>query len=158
MKKVFFVTAVLTAVIIGLTGCDQPGNPKAKSGDGGGNTSIVPSVSQSELYGSYWGQAKVAGEKYDMCIVVKADKAELHSDMMGFTYEVVTYKDEGNGRWAVGCYHKGEDTSKPSTHVRLKINTTKTPFSCKPNIIPMGAIAQFLYCNKGEDYDGRYKY
>lgn len=145
MKKVFFVMAVLTAVIFGFTGCDQPGNPKAV-------------VEQKDLYGSYWGKASVADVSHDMCIVVKADRVELHSDIMGFPYDVVTYKDEGKGIWAVGCYKAGEDTSKPSTHVRLKIDTTKTPFSCKPNIIPMGAIAQFLYCNKGEDYDGRYKY
>lgn len=158
MKKIFLVMTALAAVLIGFAGCDQPGNPKAKTGNGGSNTPIISSVPQNELYGSYWGKANVAGASYEMCIVVKADRVELHSDMMGFTYEVVTYKDEGNGIWAVGCYHKGEDTSKLSTHVRLKIDTTKKPFSCKPNIIPMGPITQFKYCNKGSDYDGRYKY
>ena len=113
---------------------------------------------QTDLYGSYWGRASVAGAYHDMCIVVKADGAEVHSDMMGFAYEVVTYENEGNGIWMVGCYHTGDDTTKPSTHVRIRINTKTLPFSCKPNIIPMGAIAQFLNCTKGKPYNNEYTY
>ena len=149
MKKTLFVLAALAAVLIGFSACSN-----GSSDDN--NTPTV--VQQSDLYGSYWGSLEVAGAKFDMCMEIKKDFAGIHSDEMGFPYHVITFTDNKNGTWLVGCYDKGEDTSQPSKHVQITVDTTKLPFSCKPYVVPMGDFTKFGDCIKGEPYDGRFKY
>ena len=148
MKKTLFVLAALAAVLIGFSACSN--------GSSDDNTPTV--VQQSDLYGSYWGSLEVAGAKFDMCMEIKKDFAGIHSDEMGFPYHVITFTDNKNGTWLVGCYDKGEDTSQPSKHVQITVDTTKLPFSCKPYVVPMGDFTKFGDCIKGEPYDGRFKY
>ena len=149
MKKILFVLAALAAVLVGFSACSN-----GSSDDN--NTPTV--VQQSDLYGSYWGSLEVAGAKFDMCMEIKKDFAGIHSDEMGFPYHVITFTDNKNGTWLVGCYDKGEDTSQPSKHVQITVDTTKLPFSCKPYVVPMGDFTKFGDCIKGEPYDGRFKY
>jgi len=149
MKKTLFVLAALAAVLVGFGACSN-----GSSDDN--NTPTV--VQQSDLYGSYWGSLEVAGAKFDMCMEIKKDFAGIHSDEMGFPYHVITFTDNKNGTWLVGCYDKGEDTSQPSKHVQITVDTTKLPFSCKPYVVPMGDFTKFGDCIKGEPYDGRFKY
>ncbi|WP_315329744.1 hypothetical protein [Treponema socranskii] len=149
MKKTLFVLAALAAVLVGFSACSN-----GSSDDN--NTPTV--VQQSDLYGSYWGSLEVAGAKFDMCMEIKKDFAGIHSDEMGFPYHVITFTDNKNGTWLVGCYDKGEDTSQPSKHVQITVDTTKLPFSCKPYVVPMGDFTKFGDCIKGEPYDGRFKY
>ena len=113
---------------------------------------------EEDLYGTYWGYLEVSGGKFDMCMEIKKDFAGIHSDQMGFPYYVITFTDNKDGTWLVGCYDKGEDTSQPSKHVRITVDTTKLPFSCKPYVVPMGDFTKFGDCIKGEPYDGRFKY
>ena len=148
MKKILFILAALAAVLVGFSGCSN--------GSSDDNTPTV--VQQSDLYGSYWGSLEVAGAKFDMCMEIKKDFAGIHSDEMGFPYHVITFTDNKNGTWLVGCYDKGEDTSQPSKHVQITVDTTKLPFSCKPYVVPMGDFTKFGDCIKGEPYDGRFKY
>lgn len=149
MKKTLFVLAALAAVLVGFSACSN-----GSSDDN--NTPTV--VQQSDLYGSYWGSLEVAGAKFDMCMEIKKDFTGIHSDEMGFPYHVITFTDNKNGTWLVGCYDKGEDTSQPSKHVQITVDTTKLPFSCKPYVVPMGDFTKFGDCIKGEPYDGRFKY
>ena len=149
MRKTLFVLAALAAVLVGFSACSN-----GSSDDN--NTPTV--VQQSDLYGSYWGSLEVAGAKFDMCMEIKKDFAGIHSDEMGFPYHVITFTDNKNGTWLVGCYDKGEDTSQPSKHVQITVDTTKLPFSCKPYVVPMGDFTKFGDCIKGEPYDGRFKY
>ena len=149
MKKTLFVLAALAAVLVGFSACSN-----GSSDDN--NTPTV--VQQIDLYGSYWGSLSVAGAKFDMCMEIKKDFAGIHSDEMGFPYHVITFTDNKNGTWLVGCYDKGEDTSQPSKHVQITVDTTKLPFSCKPYVVPMGDFTKFGDCIKGEPYDGRFKY
>ena len=149
MKKTLFVLAALAAVLVGFSACSN-----GSSDDN--NTPTV--VQQIDLYGSYWGSLEVAGAKFDMCMEIKKDFAGIHSDEMGFPYHVITFTDNKNGTWLVGCYDKGEDTSQPSKHVQITVDTTKLPFSCKPYVVPMGDFTKFGDCIKGEPYDGRFKY
>ena len=148
MKKTLFVLAALAAVLIGFSACSN--------GSSDDNTPTV--VQESDLYGSYWGSLEVAGAKFDMCMEIKKDFAGIYSDEMGFPYHVITFTDNKNGTWLVGCYDKGEDTSQPSKHVQITVDTTKLPFSCKPYVVPMGDFTKFGDCIKGEPYDGRFKY
>ena len=148
MKKTLFVLAALAAVLVGFGACSN--------GSSDDNTPTV--VQESDLYGSYWGSLEVAGAKFDMCMEIKKDFAGIHSDEMGFPYHVITFTDNKNGTWLVGCYDKGEDTSQPSKHVQITVDTTKLPFSCKPYVVPMGDFTKFGDCIKGEPYDGRFKY
>ena len=148
MKKTLFVLAALAAVLVGLGACSN--------GSSDDNTPTV--VQESDLYGSYWGSLEVAGAKFEMCMEIKKDFAGIHSDEMGFPYHVITFTDNKNGTWLVGCYDKGEDTSQPSKHVQITVDTTKLPFSCKPYVVPMGDFTKFGDCIKGEPYDGRFKY
>ena len=154
MKKMFFVMAALTAVCIGFAGCNQPNS--SKPNNGGSNTPTV--VQERDVYGSYWGSLEVAGAKFDMCMEIKKDFASIHSDEMGYSYDVITFTDNKDGTWLVGCYSKGEDTTKPSKHVRITVNTKKKPFSCKPYIVPMGDFTKFSDCIKGKPYDGSFKH
>ena len=149
MKKTLFVLAALAAVLVGFSACSN-----GSSDDN--NTPTV--VQQIDLYGSYWGSLEVAGAKFDMCMEIKKDFAGIHSDEMGFSYYVITFTDNKDGTWLVGCYEKGEDTSQPSKHVQITVDTTKLPFSCKPYVVPMGDFTKFGDCIKGEPYDGRFKY
>ena len=149
MKKTLFVLAALVIALVGFAGCSN-----GSSDDN--NTPTV--VQESDLYGSYWGSLEVAGAKFDMCMEIKKDFAGIHSDEMGFPYHVITFTDNKNGTWLVGCYDKGEDTSQPSKHVQITVDTTKLPFSCKPYVVPMGDFTKFGDCIKGEPYDGRFKY
>ena len=115
----------------------------------------VPSVQQSDLYGSYWGTLTMTGVgTFPMCLVIEADKVALHSDVMGMPYTLVTYKDEGNGTWTIGCYADGEDTSKPTTHTTVSVDTKTSPFSAKATIIPMHATSAPL--KKGKAYNNEY--
>ena len=148
MKKTLFVLAALVIALVGFAGCSN--------GSSDDNTPTV--VQESDLYGSYWGSLEVAGAKFDMCMEIKKDFAGIHSDEMGFPYHVITFTDNKNGTWLVGCYDKGEDTSQPSKHVQITVDTTKLPFSCKPYVVPMGDFTKFGDCIKGEPYDGRFKY
>lgn len=156
MKKIFFTAAVLAAICIGFTGCAQPNSPNPGNGVGGGNTPTVPSANQSDLYGSYWGTLSFGGAPdLPLCIVIKADSVVLHSNIMGFTYPLVTYKDEGNGTWTINCYHAGADTTNPDkVRVRVVVDTKTSPFSCKATIVPMNATTK--PCIKGKDYNGEY--
>ena len=117
-------------------------------------------LTKEDLYGSYWGHLFVGSIKADMCLVVEADKIDLNSTFMSFSYPLISYKDVGNGKWLVNCYSEGEEkemkNNEPSTHVRLLFDTTSTPFTCEPNIIPMAGIADFLPVVKGRPYEGEY--
>lgn len=155
MKKMFLVMAALAAVFIGFVSCNQPNSSNTGNG-GGGNTPTV--VQERDVYGSYWGSLEVAGAKFDMCMEIKKDFASIHSDEMGYSYDVITFTDNKDGTWLVGCYSKGEDTTKPSKHVRITVNTKKKPFSCKPYIVPMGDFTKFSDCIKGKPYDGSFKH
>ena len=129
------------------------------------NNSVSPETPQQadnkeKLYGSYWGHLFVGSIKADMCLVVEADKIDLNSTFMSFSYPLISYKDVGNGKWLVNCYSEGEEkemkNNEPSTHVRLLFDTTSTPFTCEPNIIPMAGIADFLPVVKGKAYEDEY--
>ena len=124
------------------------------------NASSSDDVSKEDLYGSYWGHLFVGSIKADMCLVVQADKIDLNSTFMSFSYPLISYKDVGNGKWLVNCYSEGEEkemkNNEPSTHVRLLFDTTNVPFTCEPNIIPMAGIADFLPVVKGRPYEGEY--
>ena len=114
----------------------------------------VPSVQQSDLYGSYWGTLTMMGKDFPLCLVIEADKVALHSDVMGMAYPLVTYKDEGNGTWTIGCYADGEDTSKPTTHTTVSVDTKASPFIAKATIIPMHVTSAPL--KKGKAYNNEY--
>ncbi|UTC66174.1 MULTISPECIES: hypothetical protein [unclassified Treponema] len=159
MRKVFFVMTVLAVIFIGFTSCSQPiqSAPPAVNGESDKSTPppAVPKViEQKELYGSYWGDMQVGPLKPEMCIVLKADKIELHSNIMGKDFPFLIFKDEGNGIWTVNCYddQKNKD-NKPN--VRLTIDTTKKPFSCKAWIEKMGTEGN---CVKGKNYNNDYGY
>ena len=117
-------------------------------------------LTKEDLYGSYWGHLFVGSINADMCLVVQADKIDLNSTFMSFSYPLISYKDVGNGKWLVNCYSEGEEkemkNNELSTHVRLLFDTTSTPFTCEPNIIPMAGIADFLPVVKGRPYEGEY--
>ena len=117
-------------------------------------------LTKEDLYGSYWGHLFVGSINADMCLVVQADKIDLNSTFMSFSYPLISYKDVGNGKWLVNCYSEGEEkemkNNEPSTHVRLLFDTTNIPFTCEPNIIPMAGIADFLPVVKGRPYEGEY--
>ena len=123
------------------------------------NASSSDDLSKEDLYGSYWGHLFVGPLKADMCLVIQADKVDLNSTFMSFSYPLISYKDVGDGRWVVQCYSEGEEkemqNNEPSTHVRLLFDTTSTPFTCEPNIIPM-SFASFLPLKKGRVYEGEY--
>ena len=153
MKKTLFVLAALAAVLIGFGACSN-----GSSDDN--NTPTV--VQQSDLYGAYWGslEVKTPDEVHikKMCIEIQENSVALHNNVMPFSYKVITFTDNKDGTWLVGCYDKGEDTSQPSKHVQITVDTTKLPFSCKPYVVPMGDFTKFGDCIKGEPYDGRFKY
>lgn len=117
-------------------------------------------LTKEDLYGSYWGHLFVGPINADMCLVVQADKIDVNSTAMSFSYPLISYKDVGDGKWLVNCYSKGEEekmkNNEPSMHVRLLFDTTSTPFTCEPNIIPMAGIADFLPVVKGRPYEGEY--
>ncbi|WP_315601890.1 SUMF1/EgtB/PvdO family nonheme iron enzyme [Treponema socranskii] len=117
-------------------------------------------LTKEDLYGSYWGHLFVGSINADMCLVVQADKIDLNSTFMSFSYPLISYKDVGNGKWLVNCYSEGEEkemkNNELSTHVRLLFDTTNVPFTCEPNIIPMAGIADFLPVVKGRPYEGEY--
>lgn len=117
-------------------------------------------LTKEDLYGSYWGHLFVGSINADMCLVVQADKIDLNSTFMSFSYPLISYKDVGNGKWLVNCYVEGEEkemkNNELSTHVRLLFDTTNIPFTCEPNIIPMAGIADFLPVVKGRPYEGEY--
>ena len=114
----------------------------------------VPSVQQSDLYGSYWGSLTMMGKDFPLCLVIEADKVALHSDVMGMEYPLVKYKDEGNGTWTIGCYDDGEDTTKPTTHTTVSVDTKASPFIAKATIIPMHVTSAPL--KKGKAYNNEY--
>ena len=124
------------------------------------NASSSDDLTKEDLYGSYWGHLFVGSINADMCLVVQADKIDLNSTFMSFSYPLISYKDVGNGKWLVNCYSEGEEkemkNNEPSTHVRLLFDTTNIPFTCEPNIIPMAGIADFLPVVKGRPYEGEY--
>ena len=151
MKKTLFVLTVLVIALVGFAGCSNG----SSDDNGGGGT---PSVQQSDLYGTYWGYLEVSGGKFDMCMEIKKDFAGIHSDQMGFPYHVITFTDNKNGTWLVGCYNTGEDTSQPSKHVRITVDTTKNPFSCKPYVVPMGDFTKFSDCIKGKPYNNEFQF
>ena len=117
-------------------------------------------LTKEDLYGSYWGHLFVGSINADMCLVVQADKIDLNSTFMSFSYPLISYKDVGNGKWLVNCYSEGEEkemkNNELSKHVRLLFDTTNIPFTCEPNIIPMAGIADFLPVVKGRPYEGEY--
>jgi len=117
-------------------------------------------LTKEDLYGSYWGHLFVGSINADMCLVVQADKIDLNSTFMSFSYPLISYKDVGDGKWLVNCYSKGEEkemkNNELSKHVRLLFDTTNIPFTCEPNIIPMAGIADFLPVVKGRPYEGEY--
>ena len=149
MRKTLFVLAALAAVLVGFSACS---NGSSDDNGGGGGT---PSVQQSDLYGSYWGTLTMSGfGTFPLCLVIEADKVALHSDVMGMPYTLVTYKDEGNGTWTIGCYGDGEDTSKPTTHTTVSVDTKASPFIAKATIIPMKCTTAPL--KKGKAYNNEY--
>ena len=117
-------------------------------------------LTKEDLYGSYWGHLFVGSINADMCLVVQADKIDLNSTFMSFSYPLISYKDVGDGKWLVNCYSEGEEkemkNNELSKHVRLLFDTTNIPFTCEPNIIPMAGIADFLPVVKGRPYEGEY--
>ena len=148
MKKTLFVLAALAAVFIGFSACS---NGSSDDNGGGG----APSDQHSDLYGSYWGTLTMPGAgTFPLCLVIEADKVALHSDVMGMPYTLVTYKDEGNGTWTIGCYGDGEDTSKPTTHTTVSVDTKASPFIAKATIIPMKCTTAPL--KKGKAYNNEY--
>ena len=124
------------------------------------NASSSDDLTKEDLYGSYWGHLFVGSINADMCLVVQADKIDLNSTFMSFSYPLISYKDVGNGKWLVNCYSEGEEkemkNNELSKHVRLLFDTTNIPFTCEPNIIPMAGIADFLPVVKGRPYEGEY--
>lgn len=124
------------------------------------NASSSDDLTKEDLYGSYWGHLFVGSINADMCLVVQADKVDLNSTFMSFSYPLISYKDLGDGRWLVNCYSEGEEekmkNNELSTHVRLLFDTTNIPYTCEPNIIPMAGIADFLPVVKGRPYEGEY--
>ena len=153
MKKTLFVLAALAAVFIGFSACSNG----SSDDNGGGGT---PSVQQSDLYGAYWGslEVKTPGEVHikKMCIEIQENSVALHNNVMPFSYKVITFTDNKDGTWLIGCYNEGEDTTKPSTHVRVTVDTTKSPFSCKPYIVPMAGFTDCGDCIKGKPYDNEF--
>ena len=117
----------------------------------------VPSVQQSDLYGSYWGTLSMKnGKDFPMCLVIEAEKVALHSDTMGMEYPLLTWKDEGDGTWTIGCYDKGEDTTKPTKHTTVSVDTKTSPFSAKATIIPMQTMIKSMHLTKGKAYNNEY--
>nr|WP_180487393.1 hypothetical protein [Treponema socranskii] len=155
MKKILFVLTALAAVLIGFSACSNG----SSDDNGGGGT---PSVQQSDLYGAYWGslEVKASGEVHikKMCIEIQENSVALHNNVMGFPYYVITFTDNKDGTWLVGCYNTGEDTSQPSKHVRITVDTTKLPFSCKPYVVPMGDFTKFSDCIKGKPYNNEFQF
>ncbi|ERF59505.1 putative lipoprotein [Treponema socranskii subsp. socranskii VPI DR56BR1116 = ATCC 35536] len=147
MKKTLFVLAALAVVLIGFSACS---NGSSDDNGGGG----APSDQHSDLYGSYWGTLTMVGKDFPLCLVIEADKVALHSDVMGMAYPLVTYKDEGNGTWTISCYDKGEDTTKPTTHTTVSVDTKASPFIAKATIIPMSCTTAPL--KKGKAYNNEY--
>ena len=147
MKKILFILAALAAVLVGFSGCSN--------GSSDDNTPTV--VQQSDLYGAYWGslEVKVEDEVHikKMCIEIQENSVALHNNVMPFSYKVITFTDNKDGTWLVGCYSEGEDTTQPTTHVRITVDTTKSPFSCKPYIVPMAGFTDCGDCIKGKPYN-----
>ena len=122
---------------------------------------VVEKVDRSkDLYGNYWGHLFVGAVKAEMCLVINDKGAVLHSKEMTFAYPLLTFKDLGDGKWLINCYNAGEEdlakNNVPSRHVRLLADTTISPFTCDPYIIPMGAFTDFLPLTKGKAYNGEY--
>ena len=152
MRKTLFVIAALASVFIGFSSCSN-----GSSDDKGGGKVPVPSVQQSDLYGSYWGSLSMKnGQVFPMCLVIEADKVALHSDMMGMEYPLLTWKDEGDGTWTINCYNAAEDTSKPTTHTTVSVDTKTSPFSAKATIIPMQQMIKSMHLTKGKAYNNEY--
>lgn len=151
MKKTLFILAALAAVLVGFGGCSN-----------GSSDDNTPTVKQSDLYGSYWGSLTVTVppdvvKTEEMCIEIKKDFVALHNNVMPFSYKVITFTDNKDGTWLIGCYANGEDTTQPSTHVSVTVDITKNPFSCKPVIVPMAGFADPGDCIKGKPYNKEFK-
>ena len=149
MKKTLFVIAALASVFIGFSSCSN-----GSSDDKGGGKVPVPAAQQSDLYGSYWGSLTMMGKDFPLCLVIEADKVALHSDVMGMEYPLLTWKDEGDGTWTINCYNAAEDTSKPTTHTTVSVDTKASPFIAKATIIPMHVTSAPL--KKGKAYNNEY--
>ena len=49
-------------------------------------------LTKEDLYGSYWGHLFVGSINADMCLVVQADKIDLNSTFMSFSYPLISTK------------------------------------------------------------------
>ncbi len=122
-----------------------------------------PKKSKSEptpeiVRGSYWGRFKIGTTQHNGCLVIKETSLELHSNMMGKVYPLLKCIDNKDGTWTISCYLEGEDTSEPTTHTIVTVNTAVTPHTCKPDVIPMRGVAGGGFTDhiKGAPYNNEF--